>query len=746
MLVQVHIQHEHDAWNVYLTDGTGEQIKPGGLTAWPRRLTRVPDPQVGETASFPWHAELRNLKPQELSDLHEAFVTHSLRGKQLETLGKYLLDVLLGQTAWCQLVAAAKDSLNLSLIAAHDDTDIHRLPWEVAHDGQGFLAAQPGVSIYRCVAVTPGRNDKLEGTPRVLFVLGSSDLNDASIRSGAEYLGVLRLLERRGLYLSTHLLLRATREQLEATVKAFRPTVVHFICHGWNKDGRGSLQLIDKDRPKTADDVSARSLLNLLRAGGKLPAVVVLNACYTATTGGRIGQAATPLAVELVRGDAEGGVPIVLGMGGEISDQACRLFARRFYESLLEDGDVVRAACEGRRFGIRHGTDPLMTSDWALPTLFVSDQTRPQRFDTSWQPLMSQWHGQVRSYFPEVFPPFADRLELLQGYDRLMMDADQTLDELPQLILAIFSDFRSDEDGDWQFGRTWLLKELAAQAVRHCHLPVLMSPATMGDSWTCSFEEFLEKLQDSVLQAAIRFGLDKWSWNMLPQLLSHPSNSPAPGNWPIYLANYYNIRKKPKQPRVVGLAIREDLQQLVVEARRALPTVAGGCKVLLLFDDVHKLGDAGLDLLNGLLHRDVLWAARQDIRAAFTFQHDPRLTSEVRRIQDWLDNASHVRQQKLDIFSNTQESLLAYRTLLLHWRENGRPTGRCMPLAIRAQANEDDVRALFGDFEAEVQNIPGRLVSRGKTVINIHLRSRHSVLRVANDADCLQAELHPQEG
>jgi hypothetical protein len=53
----------------------------------------------------------------------------------------------------------------------------------------------------------------------------------------------------------------------------------------------------------------------------------------------------SPLAVQLV----EIGVPVVVGMAGEVSEQACRFFARRFYEGFLE-GEEFTQLWGGRIF------------------------------------------------------------------------------------------------------------------------------------------------------------------------------------------------------------------------------------------------------------------------------------------------------------------------------------------------------------------------------------------------------------
>src|ERR1700760_573508 len=66
------------------------------------------------------------------------------------------------------------------------------------------------------------------------------------------------------------------------------------------------------------------------------------------------------------------GVPMVVGMSGEVADSACRLFTRRFYEALLQGESVAAATAEGRRAGLT-GADPYHTVDWAFPSLLLSE-------------------------------------------------------------------------------------------------------------------------------------------------------------------------------------------------------------------------------------------------------------------------------------------------------------------------------------------------------------------------------------
>src|SRR5262249_55563289 len=151
------------------------------------------------------------------------------------------------------------------------------------------------------------------------------------------------------------LLTHATLDSLAQAVKEFTPTVVHIVCHGDIADvGKQELSPALEFRAKEGSDASIfvdaeKLLANLTIAPGvPHPPAVVLNACSTATSDElRVGR---PFAAELV----QSGIPVVVGMSGPVSDQACRLFTAGFYSALLESGSVAEAAARGRRAALAH--------------------------------------------------------------------------------------------------------------------------------------------------------------------------------------------------------------------------------------------------------------------------------------------------------------------------------------------------------------------------------------------------------
>ena len=188
---------------------------------------------------------------------------------------------------------------------------------------------------------------------------------------------------------------------------------------------------------------------------------------------------ATPLAVELVRG----GIPFVVGMAGEVADQACRLFSRLFYEALLKGGvSAALAASQGRRLGIigKGCADPRSSVDWTLPTLFLPSAVKEVRLAKS----VDEWKIRQRRLKPfackEKYPAFCDRLEPMHWYTLLMAaGADQPALSPRKLrfqVLAI-ADQPSAVNTltpSPRLGRSWVLQHFATQAVLDGHIPCLV--------------------------------------------------------------------------------------------------------------------------------------------------------------------------------------------------------------------------------------------------------------------------------
>lgn len=157
----------------------------------------------------------------------------------------------------------------------------------------------------------------------ILFL--SADPTDAAhLRTGAEARDIherLRLSESRDAFaLEQRSALRA--EDLAQALHDLRPALVHFSGHG---SARGELYL--EDAQGASRPVSAAALDALFREFAGVVRCVVLNACYSELQARAIARH----------------VPVVIGMRGEIGDEAATAFAVGFYQALGAGRSVAEA-------------------------------------------------------------------------------------------------------------------------------------------------------------------------------------------------------------------------------------------------------------------------------------------------------------------------------------------------------------------------------------------------------------------
>jgi hypothetical protein len=139
--------------------------------------------------------------------------------------GCFLLDSLLGKDAWDSLCEAAKavgaDVIELALAWEADDHELHRMNWELMHDGQQFIVEGVGpvdVTVTRVVTGVDLKVRELDSTPRLLYAIGAR-VTDPEIRPGAEFIGLLSELEERGWIVNFRILERATPKRLRRAME-----------------------------------------------------------------------------------------------------------------------------------------------------------------------------------------------------------------------------------------------------------------------------------------------------------------------------------------------------------------------------------------------------------------------------------------------------------------------------------------------------------------------------------------------
>lgn len=388
----------------------------------------------------------------------------------IRKLGGALFKRLLGP-AWVQILRlAGVQPIQLELRFDPADRELASLPWEGMHDGVAYLAERMDlrVNILRRIRVD-ALPQPLHNVPmRVLFVVGCAA--DPQVHGSIEILGIVQRLRDRGIDLHARVVLDASGAKLAEAISVFRPGVVHFIAHG----APGVIELATELPGHTAPQMRRYGEIELLHwLRGRdgvlpLPAIVVVSACDSATEPvelAALNQPVACLSCALVRG----GVPMVVGMAGRISDDACRMFAYRFYESLFAPGataDVVGAAADGRRAAaaVFGGNDV----DWLLPRVHVADGLDDLSVRVA---ALNSPHGlAVRRVFGRSgWQPFCDRVALAEQFVSWLHEQSTPGGPRHHAFALHCSPATVMRQ---RRGLTWALHELAARAVFEGFVPV----------------------------------------------------------------------------------------------------------------------------------------------------------------------------------------------------------------------------------------------------------------------------------
>jgi CHAT domain len=457
--------------------------------AWLGNKLLVPDPLVDSVRD---PAEL--VHAAECCDADGDVDEERAHLARLEQYGRLLFEAAFGHDNWEKILAAVTaagaDYLEVAIRGAADDAyaTLQALRWEALHDGEtGFIVAQGtayagrsiAVGVVRLItAVSPGAGNAAPGDaafqeithiPKVLFAVGSH-LTDQNVRPGAEFMGIMRRLDRRGGSIRGHLLQRATRRTLVAALQAFKPDVLHLIGHGERRSA-GQVEIQIRHEPDGEDWLSADQLLNIFAEAKHWPTMAVLSVCQTASPDRAAGSApgafpvrvsAQPFAAQLVAGSAVArGVPVAVAMAGDISDTACRVFTQALTNAIGDGAQLGKAVTLGRGAAF-YGRPGPVSGHWVMPTLFLACHV-PKGARLVNPARMIAARKRVEDLGMVVEPVFCGRAEFITALDELLNG-----DDLLNVLVAYTSDQYQS------FGGTRLLQELGARAVRDGVLPVLL--------------------------------------------------------------------------------------------------------------------------------------------------------------------------------------------------------------------------------------------------------------------------------
>jgi hypothetical protein len=717
-----------------------------------------------------------------LKELHDRVTRRALTVKQGEarTFGRYLFDTLIGSTVWNWIVGhtSREDLLEVALAWDAGDVHLHRLNWEMMHGPNTFLAAKQRtgareVAITRVIAGTNVPLRSAGPVPRCLFVVGAS-LTDARIRPGAELLGLLRQIERseralRGRVLRGRGGKGATPRDVMRAMREFAPDFVHLVCHGvFDDSGAASLELgkdpEDPEEPGVPLHPTGK-VFDYLNAGREPPSLVVLSACNTGQSAApalfasevaeatettevamRGAHETAPMAAQLVTL----GIPVVVGMAGRVADRACRHFSRRFGEALVQGEALVCATAQGRRAAFVEGEQPPEESvDWAFPAVFMAANVDasyvPAPRDPAREPPVEKW---VRAYHTTrgKEPAFCGRHEFFEAYYDLF-DPERVS------VLGIYvsggagSSDPESSDGDRRHGLTRLLKEMAVQAIRDGHLPVVVSNDGGNEEPPTTLTALVHRLFRALNHAKATYAVDVPPWQIgLLADMAHGDNVVLPPA----LNDVYREEERAITARVVRAALAADMTALLRAAQKHDFVKETRGTAILMLDDVDKYP---VEFLDRWLDGKVLSAG--GVRGTVPLPSDPWdpdttvlpvvMTFKtggappdvvIKAVKESGSTLKWMRLERLDPFPpDFDVDLLAMQNVLLNpYDEKGklRPGISNRPFALNHQADADTWTFWTGQFRDDYCGLPGYFEKR-MFYKQVEIASKYAFLKDADD-------------
>jgi hypothetical protein len=159
-------------------------------------------------------------------------------------------------------------------------------------------------------------------------------------------------------------------------------------------------------------------------------------------------------------------------------------------------------------------------------------------------------------------------------------------------------------------------------------------------------------------------------------------------------------------------------------------------RLLLLIDDVHRMGDATQLLLSHMLSQENLDALFDDVRVVLTYSTVEGDSAMRDQITNWLKDGARKEPMALQKFRAPTEERLAYEHFLRHWRDPQRENQTRLTLV---PENIENLNWLLGRLRREVKRIPANLASEG---VNTLVRA---VADLDGDMDPKYAVLRPYD-
>jgi hypothetical protein len=274
-------------------------------------------------------------------------------------------------------------------------------------------------------------------------------------------------------------------------------------------------------------------------------------------------------------------------MAGQVADSACRHFIRRFGEALFHGEPLVKAAADGRRVAHINSLDAESSVDWAFPAIFLAEQVDP-----AFTPITAKKDDTAelivtltKNFNLADKLVFCHRLEFFQAYEKLFSSVHK-----PVLVAYV----KGRERG---LGKSRLLKELAAHAIRDGHIPVFLIHGSDKSNYPKNLEQLRCALADQLDRTAECYDLEGAVWKLLALRPDDTGRIDSQSeDLPQKIRNYLVTHDHTLSLYLLFWALREDLNTLVAQARVKNHYVReqNGHAILLL-DDVDAFGKEFLE-------------------------------------------------------------------------------------------------------------------------------------------------------
>jgi hypothetical protein len=238
------------------------------------------------------------------------------------------------------------------------------LPWEFLYNStlNRFLALSTKTPLVRFLELPEPIRPLIVKPPlRVLAMISSpSDFDSLDVeREFGKLKQSLADMEERGL-IAVEKLQDASLTTLQKRLQQSQYHIFHFIGHGGFDERNQDGVLILEDDNNRGRQVSAQFLGTILHDHGSLR-LAVLNACEGART-----SRADPFA-GVAPSLVQQGIPAVIAMQFEITDDAAVTFSQAFYSALSNGYPVDAALAEARKTIFASGNE----TEWGTPVLYL---------------------------------------------------------------------------------------------------------------------------------------------------------------------------------------------------------------------------------------------------------------------------------------------------------------------------------------------------------------------------------------